>query len=129
MAVNLIAAVGLSGQIGLNGKLPWYNKEDLKWFKDMTMNGIVIVGHKTYQELPELPGRTVIVDRRDELPADMLANIAENEDVAGKEIWIAGGAKTYSKWLPFIERFFISRINYDGPADTYMPDISLSQSQ
>lgn len=129
MAVNLIAAVGLSGQIGLNGKLPWYNKEDLKWFKDMTMNGIVIVGHKTYQELPELPGRTVIVDRRDELPADMLSNIADDEEFQGKEIWIAGGAKTYSKWLPFIERFFISRINYDGPADTYMPDISLSQSQ
>lgn len=129
MAVNLIAAVGLSGQIGLNGKLPWYNKEDLKWFKNMTSGGIVIVGHKTYQKLPELPGRVVMVDHRHHSPADMLANIAENEDIAGKEIWIAGGAKTYSKWLPFIERFFISRINYDGPADTYMPDISLSQSQ
>lgn len=50
------------GYIGLNGKLPWKSREDLLHFKQLTMNSTLLVGYKTYQTLPKLKYRTVIVD-------------------------------------------------------------------
>lgn len=60
-ALNLIAAVGRNGQLGLNGELPWGNSEDfairnraaadMRFFKQATTNSIILVGYKTYVEL------------------------------------------------------------------------------
>lgn len=116
--VYLIAAVGNSGQLGHEGRLPWSDREDLLWFRSMTMNQRLVVGYRTQLTLPPLPGREVILCRQD--PA---AQIVELDPNAQRPIWIAGGEKTYRLWLPFVARFFISRIDYTGPADTYMPTL------
>jgi dihydrofolate reductase len=58
--VNLIAAVGSRGQIGLKGELPWSSSADLAWFKRTTMGGVVIVGYRTYKTMPKLPGRVLV---------------------------------------------------------------------
>lgn len=115
--MNLIAAVGKHGQLGLEGRMPWHDPEDLKWFKQMTMGGVVLVGYKTWVGLPPLPGRQVVVDGI-AMSTEHLKTVA-----AGRPIWVAGGAATYRKWLPFIDRMYISRIPYEGPADAWMPPI------
>lgn len=118
--VNLIAAVGNQGQIGLNNQLPWpKNTNDLKWFKNLTIGNIVIVGYNTALTLPKLPDRELIVFNRNDTPeAFMDQHIQRYDD---RQIWIAGGRKTYQLWLPYIDRFYISKIDYNGPADTYFP--------
>ena len=122
MAINLIAAVGKRGQLGLNNTMPWKSPEDLKWFRKMTLGGILIMGARTVSHLPTpLLGRETIVPTRFETPAEILDKLHGEQ----REIWVAGGAKTYAQWLPYVTRFFISRIDYDGPADTWMPDLSL----
>ena len=117
--INLIAAVGLRDQIGLNGELPWRNSEDLKWFKSLTMNGIVVVGFNTFKTLPTLPGR-LVVNMGYKTPTSVIKEY-------GKDLWIAGGAKTYQQWFPYIERYYISRIPYDGDADTYFPKLIIGR--
>lgn len=117
--IHLIAAVGRSGQIGLDGKLPWHHPEDLKWFKALTMGQTLIVGHNTAQTLPPLPGREILVMKRGDTPEPYLV-LAK---VKNKDLWVIGGARTYQQWAPFVDRFHISRIDYDGPADTYLPDL------
>ena len=47
--VNIIVAVGnfVPGKgyaIGRNGELPWHHKADMKWFKETTMDHVVIMG-------------------------------------------------------------------------------------
>lgn len=117
--VNLIVAIGVRGQLGLNGKLPWHDQEDLKWFKQMTMGGVVLVGHNTAKTLPPLPGREVFVQPRDVGPREVVAMMARVGYM--RPLWIAGGAKTYERWMPFVDRFYIGRVDYDGPADAWMP--------
>lgn len=39
-----------------------------------------------------------------------------------REIWIAGGERTYRSFMPYVERFYVSRIPWTGPADRYMPE-------
>jgi len=122
MPVNLIAAVGNRGQLGFEGELPWYAPEDLTWFRKMTMGDAVVVGFNTAELLPNLDGRYVHVMQRGETPESVLADdfLKWGEFSA---LWVAGGAKTYKQWLPFVQRVYISRIDYDGPADAYMPQL------
>ncbi len=115
--VSLIAAVGRSGQLGLNGRLPWHEPEDLAFFRRMTMGHVVVVGFSTSRQLPDLDGRTVHIAAREEQPEDVM------ERYAGRSIWIAGGAKTYRMWLPFVRRAFVTLVDYDGPADVFMPSL------
>ena len=72
--VNIIVAVGdyVANQgfpIGINGHMPWHNKADLKWFKDMTTGHPVIMGRKTYEAIGHpLKNRTnIVVTTRDDL--------------------------------------------------------------
>jgi dihydrofolate reductase len=51
--VSAILAQNKDGVIGVDGKLPWYNKDDLKFYKANTLNCVVIVGRKTFESLPE----------------------------------------------------------------------------
>ena len=56
--MKAIAAVSQNGVIGRQGDLPWRLPEDLKWFKKLTMGGILLMGRKTWESLPGgLPGR------------------------------------------------------------------------
>ena len=79
----------------------------------------VVIGFKTFETLPPLPGRFIYIDQRDTDAKACLKKLAGLHP--GKDIWIAGGTKTYQKYMPFVERFYISKIDYDGPADSYFP--------
>lgn len=120
MIVNAIVAIGKSGQIGLDGDLPWYCPEDLKWFRKMTLGATCIVGHKTYTKLPALPGRNVVVDDKNQEPVAFLASLGVDE------VWIIGGRKTYERYAHLIDRWHIGRVPYTGKADTFFdPSIVL----
>ena len=47
--------------IGFQGKIPWYCPEDLKRFKELTLNKVCLVGRKTYDSLPTLKDRKLLV--------------------------------------------------------------------
>ena len=67
--MNLIVAVCKKNGIGKEGNIPWYIKEDLKYFKDVTSfinhqpgKNVVIMGRKTWDSIGKpLPGRANIV--------------------------------------------------------------------
>ena len=54
--------------IGSDNKLPWHISQDLKRFKELTTNKIVIMGRKTWDSLPDsfrpLPNRFNIIITR-----------------------------------------------------------------
>jgi len=52
MKCELIVACTKDGIIGYNNKIPWHIPEDLKYFRNTTLNSIVIMGRKTFESLP-----------------------------------------------------------------------------
>jgi dihydromethanopterin reductase len=121
--LKLIAAVGKRGQIGLNGELPWHLPEDLVNFRRLTTNGLLIMGHRTLQSCKHLDGtfgRQLLLDRADLLPEDV-----DSLRVLGgfADVWVCGGAKTYQRWMPHVHTTVITLVDYDGPADVYMPPL------
>lgn len=122
MQVNLIAAIGKRGQIGLNQTLPWFNAEDLAFFKEATRGGILLFGQRTYDGLRDrdFPGRLRCNYARHHQPQSLLKEIARR--YPGWPIWIAGGEQTYRDFAPFVDGLkILSVVDYDGPADTWFP--------
>ena len=132
--MKAILAMAQNRVIGKNGGLPWPSiKEDFKWFKEFTTGKKLIVGKNTFDTLPMLKNREILVLTRkveelSEIPNQYLIN---KNDLTGKiindvsdldsDIIVAGGAKTYVKLLPYITEFYVTHVNgsYDG--DTFMP--------
>lgn len=124
MTVNLIAAVGRNGELGLAGALPWHHPEDLAWFRRMTDGGVLVMGERTVRSLPagfEAGSRKIVSWGGLIMPWATLRSI--ERQFPTREVWIAGGAHTYRSFLPHVERVYLSRIPYDGPADTFMPEL------
>jgi dihydrofolate reductase len=96
--VTLIAAVGECGAIGRDGRLPWKISEDLRFFKSETMGKPVIVGRKTFEKLPPLPGRRIIVvTSRDISEQETARSVEDAVAMGGEDSYIAGGSEVYSR--------------------------------
>jgi len=61
--ISIIVAISKNYAIGKNNELLWHIPEDLKHFKELTTNKVVIMGQKTFESLPikPLPNRINIV--------------------------------------------------------------------
>lgn len=60
LTTNQIFLIFMSDQnflIGLNGKQPYYIKEDLQHFQKITKNSIVVMGRKTYEDIIRVSGK------------------------------------------------------------------------
>ena len=114
-SIFAIAAIGVRGQLGLNGRLPWHYKTDLAWFREMTYGHVVIVGRNTLQQLPPLPGRAIINAAQFDTPEDLRDYVRG----AGEHVYLIGGAKTFNKFACVVDRWYIDKTSYDGPADSW----------
>jgi len=65
--VCVVAALDRNCVIGLSGRIAWHLPNDLRLFRELTMNSVVIMGRITWESLPshKLPGRHCIVLTRD----------------------------------------------------------------
>lgn len=53
--LSFVWAESINGGIGHQGKLPWNNKTDMKHFKEITSNEIVIIGMNTFRSMNSRP--------------------------------------------------------------------------
>lgn len=123
----MILAVANNGVIGKDGKIPWPISEDLRHFKKTTMGHTLIVGRKTYEGLPPLPGRRLVGVSRKHPLAMMNAGIRvcpTVEDAIGvaretdPEPIVIGGAEVGRAALPYVTRIYLTEIGHDYEGDT-----------
>lgn len=127
--ITLILARSNNNVIGLKGKLPWRMPSDLKHFKNMTMGKTLVMGRKTYDALPKLKGRNIIVMTRDpDLRIDGVTTVTSIENIKliaeHEEIFIAGGSEIYDLFIPICDRIHLSEIDFDVDGDAFGPEIN-----
>ena len=138
--LGLIVAVGESKEIGSKNNLIWRIKEDLDFFKNVTMDSYIIMGRKTYESIPKnLLGRKYIVLSQDkyfnlETPKIINRSIDETlEFVSEKKesnFWVIGGGIIYAKFLPYVFSMHITKIhNINSEADTFFPEFNENEWQ
>ena len=131
--ITLIAAIGKNNELGLNNNLIWHLKEDLKFFKEQTIDKKIILGRKTLESLPNgrLPRRTHLVlthqDMKNSTDIYIYNNIEDLLDYLkglDEEVMVIGGAKVYEEFLPYATKLILTEIDSSAKADVYFPKIN-----
>jgi dihydrofolate reductase len=135
MRISLIVAMTENRVIGLDGEMPWYLSEDLKYFKRVTMGAPIIMGRKTFDSIGRaLPGRVNIVITRDIHYAAEGINVANDlrsaiekasrdlADNCNDEIFVIGGAQIYALALAQADRLYITEIHQTFAGDAHFPE-------
>jgi len=130
--IKIIAAIGNNNEIGANNKLLWYLKNDIKRFKELTLNNVVIMGRKTYQSLPikPLPNRINIVLTTKSINCKTCIILHDIKDAIkqaksfNKDIYIIGGEIIYKQFMKYADYLYITKIDaIFNNADSFFPHI------
>lgn len=127
--MKAIAAMSLNRVIGAGNKIPWHLPEDFKWFKQMTIGHVIVMGRKTFESIGKpLPNRKTIVLTRSggaipgaETVSDLAQIDPDNPAIAGREIFICGGAQIYEQALPMCSDLYLTLVNREVEGDTFFP--------
>jgi dihydrofolate reductase len=130
MKISLIVAMASNRAIGLNGHMPWHLSADLKRFKQVTMGHPIIMGRLTFEAIGRpLPGRTNIIVSTN--PDYLVANCIVVDSVGAAirygcqladEVFVIGGSTLYEATLPIANTLYLTQIDQDFEADTFLPD-------
>jgi dihydrofolate reductase len=124
-----IAAMSLNRVIGAANRLPWRLPEDFQWFKRQTIGHVVVMGRKTFESIGRpLPDRTTIVLSRGGFapPGVVVLPSLEAIDgahpaVAGRQVFICGGAQVYAQALPRCTDLYLTLVKRVVEGDAFFP--------
>ena len=134
--IALVVAAAENNAIGKNNQLLWHLPKDLKFFKDVTWAGVVIMGRKTYESVNKpLPGRlNIVITSNKEWKRETVLTapgLEEAIDLAKAEnfkaIYIIGGGEIYKQAMHIADTIYITRVHASLDGDTYFPEIDPSQ--
>ena len=133
--MNIIVAVSKNWGIGKDNGLLFNIPTDMKFFRETTMGKVVVMGRKTLESFPNqkpLPKRTNIVLSRNpdyapegvtvcHKPSEVLAEVKKYDT---DDVFIIGGAEIYRMMIPFCKRAYITMVDSDAEADSFIPDFT-----
>ncbi len=146
--ISIIVAMTKNKVIGANGSLPWKIKEELQYFKKVTLNKVIIMGSNTFKAIncKPLPARhNIVLTRKPEKfkltqNYENLSFVTNIEDglqqameayTVGKvllpEIMIIGGKEVYNQFLPSTSKLYLSIIKNDYIGEVYFPDFDVNE--
>jgi dihydrofolate reductase len=136
MKLYLISAVSEENGIGYNNKIPWHITEDLKFFKDKTLNHVILMGRKTYESIGKpLPRRTNIVMthhpemyKQIELEWDNIIFTCNPDEIINSinstgDVYVIGGEDIYKKYIKHADGIYLTRVLKSFKCDAFFPDI------
>ena len=141
--MKAIVAVDRNWGIGKDGDLLVHLSNDLKYFKENTIGGTVVIGRKTLESFPgarPLPGRTNIVLTRDPSyeaegcvicrpsegvfdAGEALSKLCEELGLDTDRVFICGGGSIYRQLLSVCDEVLVTKIDDEFEADTFFPDL------
>jgi dihydromethanopterin reductase len=119
--VRVVCAIGQAGQLGLRGGLPWEGDRspefvaDVARFFDLTRGHVLLAGPKTIASVPDFArtDRELVIIRSSMDPEDTLRRFV------GRVVFIGGGPPVWDAYARFVSHWDVTRLPYDGPADSW----------
>jgi len=137
--MNLIVSVDNNWGIGYRGQLLFCIPEDMRYFKRMTENKIVIMGSSTLKSLPgakPLLNRVNIVLSKNKAPevtgviiCDSLAQLSVAiNNYNTDDIFVIGGQIVYAQLLNCCATTYVTKVLTSRDADVYFPNLDQLQN-
>ena len=134
--IALVVAAAENNAIGKNNQLLWHLPNDLKFFKNTTWGGVVIMGRKTFESVNKpLPGRTnIVITKQADWSAQnvIVVNsisdaIQKAKDLNFKEIFIIGGGEIYKESMLLADKIYLTKVHTTIEGDTFFPELQMNQ--
>lgn len=118
--------MALNRVIGAGGRIPWHLPEDFRWFKQVTMGHVLVMGRKTFESIGRaLPGRETWVLSRAGFThphVRTLGSLEEARALAGqRRVFICGGAQVYAEALPLCSEVYLTLVKRVVEGDAFFP--------
>jgi dihydrofolate reductase len=128
--MKAILACDPRGGIGYQNRLPWpFLNGDLKRFKELTSNQVIVMGRNTWKSLPKkpLPHRLNIVvsSQKLELPPGAICVNSLDHFSVFKDAWIIGGNKLLLSAWDLIDEIHLSITSTEYTCDTFIDLVKL----
>ena len=135
--ISIIVAISKNNVIGKDNKLLWNIPEDLKHFKEITLNSKIIMGRKTFESLPGiLPKRQHIIltknknykvnSKEVKIVYDFKTIISDFYD-SDEEVFVIGGGEIYNLFINYCKKLYLTKIDSIFDGDTFFPNFDLSK--
>ena len=131
--MKAIVAVDKKWGIGKKNDLLFSLPEDMKYFREKTLNKVVVMGSNTLKSFPNgkpLKNRTNVVlfpggEKRDDClvvdSLEELSSVLKQYDT--NEVFIIGGAMFYKTMLPYCDQVFVTKVEADGGAEVFYENL------
>ena len=132
--MNIIVAADQNWGIGAKNDLLYNLKQDMNFFKEMTMDKIVVMGRNTLESFPggkPLKRRINIClnaeegfEREGVIVVTSLDQLFEKLSIYNTDdIFIIGGASIYRQLLPYCRFAYITKIEDSKSAEVFFPNL------
>jgi len=138
LKIKLICAVSQNNVIGKNNQLPWRIKDEMRYFKEITIGNAVVMGFHTFESLDFNPlddRLNIILTSKDHLKSNSdkqtffvnniedVILIARSQNV--ENLFVIGGKQIYDLFLTkkLVDEIYYSMIKKDYDGDTTMGEI------
>lgn len=134
---NVILAITKNKGIGYKGKLPWKCTQELKLFKQKTMNTTLVMGLNTAKSVPYLENRKVIVLSKNKTLEEVqsrcktpIHSVHRSLDdilqlkLLPSNVFVCGGKQIYEEvfttFKKYISKVYLSVMEHDYLCDTFV---------
>lgn len=135
-ALCLVAALDRNRAIGRGGQLPWHLPDDLKRFKQLTLDHTILMGRKTAEALGRaLPKRrNLVLTRGNLLPFAGMSRVGSVDEAialaAGEALMVIGGGEVYALTLERATHLQLTHVHTEvTDADAFFPTFDAAQWQ
>jgi dihydrofolate reductase len=127
--IKIIAAISNNRVLGNENKLLWSLPNDLKRFRQLTINNTVVMGRKTYESIgkPLSNRRNIIVTRNCDYKVngcEVVNSIEEALYLCGSDCFIIGGSEIYKQTISISSKIYLTLVDCEFEGDAYFPEIT-----
>ena len=130
--MNAIVAVDERWGIGKDNRLLFSIPDDMKYFRRMTLDSVVVLGRRNLESFPggkPLPKRRNIVLSETlepgegyEVVRDLPSLFALLKDEE-RTVFVIGGGQVYRQLLPWCRKAYVTKMYRDFAGDVFFPDL------
>lgn len=131
--MKAIVAVDKNWGIGKKNDLLFSLPADMAYFREKTLNKVVVMGSNTLKSFPggkPLKNRTNVVlfpggEKRDDcIVVDSLEELKEQlKNYPKDDVFIIGGAMFYKTMLPYCSEVLVTKVDADGQAEVFYENL------
>ena len=131
MNISIICAMDINNIIGMGKEIPWILKQDMQYFRYLTLGKAVIMGRLTYNSIGKhLSNRKNIILTRNKGLYATNCNVVHSIKSSIQNIFpykscmVVGGAAIYKSFLCYAQYIYTTKVISKFKGDTYFPIIN-----